>query len=326
MTSSDQANDSRGGVGQENWRPWQDIIRWRLSRSGTVALLLSPIGLLLISVARLLVVSDYNTVTASTIVSSGGYVNALLGTFIPVVPFALPYLALILLFFNRVILAVLAVLATALISPVAIGRSAAGDLAGKDWSHVLDAPVVVLIIMAALALIATVLLLAVLFGLGFGAFARTVANIICIALIPFVSQAYPLPVGGSYYANLIRQPWLPTETITFTSGQSIVGYVLADSGITLTVLMNDNRAVYYYADSTISKREACEIGQAGQIQPLIVILPAGIGPSATPQCHSAPSRTAQAAGPSQSRTRILAGHETMPVAWPTPRPGPAHAR
>jgi hypothetical protein len=132
MTSSDQANSSAGGIGQQNWRPWQDVIRWRLSRSGTIALLLSPIGLLLISVARLLVVSDYNTVTASAIVSSGGYVNALLGTFIPVVPFLLPYLALVLLFFNRVILAILGILATALISPVAIGRSAAGNLASKD--------------------------------------------------------------------------------------------------------------------------------------------------------------------------------------------------
>jgi hypothetical protein len=318
MTSDDQANGSGGAAGRLNWRSWQDAIRWSLSRSATIALLLSPIGLLLISVARVLIVSDYNTVTASVIVSSGGYVNTLLGTIIPVVPLFLPYLALVLLFFNRVILAILAMLATALVSPVAGGRSAVANLADKDWNHILGAPIVVDISMGLLAFVVTVLLLAVLLGLSFSSFARTVATIACIALIPFVTQSYPLPVGKSFYADLIRQPWLPAEVITFTSDQSIVGYVLADSGTTLTILLNDNRAIYYYPDTTVTNRQVCEIGNAAQMQPLIVVLPAGTGPSQTPPCSSAPGRSAsgysaQAGRPSQGRAGIAVGPKTLSV-------------
>jgi hypothetical protein len=318
MTSDDQANGSGGAAGGPNWRSWQDTIRWRLSRSATIALLLSPVGLLLISVARVLIVSDYNTVTASAIVSSGGYVNTLLGSIIPVVPLFLPYFALVLLFFNRVILAILAMLATALISPVAVGRPAVGKFADKDLNLIHGAP------MEVFGVVVAILLLMVLIALSFTSFARTVATIASIALIPFVSQSYPLPVGKSFYADLIRQPWLPAEIITFTSGKSIVGYVLADSGTTLTVLMNDNRAVYYYPDTTLTKRQVCKIGQAGQMRPLIVILPAGTGPSQTPECRSAPDYPARTGRPSHGRAEILPDHESMPAHSPVAYQGLAH--
>ena len=69
--------------------------------------------------------ADYNPDTALAIVSSGGYVDTLLGTIIPLVPISAPYLALVLLFFNRVIPAILMLLATAFMSPVIIARPAA---------------------------------------------------------------------------------------------------------------------------------------------------------------------------------------------------------
>jgi hypothetical protein len=84
---------------------------------GTIALIVSPIGLLVISAMRLLVVSDYNTTTATAIASSGGYVNTLLGTVIPLVPIFLPYLALLLLLFRKFILSLLTFAAAALVSP-----------------------------------------------------------------------------------------------------------------------------------------------------------------------------------------------------------------
>jgi len=52
----------------------------------SIALILSPAGLLLISAGRLLIVANFNTTTAVTIASSGGFVNTLLGTVIPLVP------------------------------------------------------------------------------------------------------------------------------------------------------------------------------------------------------------------------------------------------
>ena len=287
MSSDNQANASGGTAGQPNWGSWQDAIRSRLTRSATIALLLSPFGLLLIAVARVLIVSDYSTVSASAIVTSGGYINTLLGTIIPVLPLFLPYLALVLLFFNRVILAILAILATALISPVAVGRSAVGNLADKDLNHILDASAVVRVFMVLLAVLLVLLLLALLLALSFTSVARTVATIAGIALIPFACQAYPLPVGENFYTDLIRQPWLPAEMLTMTSGQVVVGYVLADSGITLTVLMDGNREVYYYPDTTVTSRQVCQIGPSGKMQPLIVI-PARSAPSQTPACRAEP--------------------------------------
>ncbi len=77
--------------------------------------------------------ADYNQDTALAIVSSGGYVDTLLGTIIPLVPIFAPYLALVLLFVNRVIPAILMLLATAFMSPVVIARPVALALPGQDW-------------------------------------------------------------------------------------------------------------------------------------------------------------------------------------------------
>jgi hypothetical protein len=101
---------------------------------GTIALIVSPIGLLVISAMRLLVVSDYNTTTATAIASSGGYVNTLLGTVIPLVPIFLPYLALLLLLFRKIILSLLTFGAAALVSPTRLAP-AASLRALKDDAH-----------------------------------------------------------------------------------------------------------------------------------------------------------------------------------------------
>ena len=82
-----------------------------------VALIRSPVGLLLISVTRLLIVANYDTTTATAIASSGGYVNTLLGAVIPLVPIILPYLAIVLLIFRRFVLSALTFGATLLVSP-----------------------------------------------------------------------------------------------------------------------------------------------------------------------------------------------------------------
>src|ERR1700690_1266961 len=102
----------------------------RLSRSTTIALILSPVGILLISTTRLLIISNYSTSTATSIVSSGGYVNTLLGTIIPLVPIFMPYLGMVLLFLRRVIPGVLALVASIFISPITLSRNGALRLAG----------------------------------------------------------------------------------------------------------------------------------------------------------------------------------------------------
>lgn len=321
MTGDGSAGDSRSNAGQSGLRSWQEAIGQRLSRSATIALLLSPVGLLIISVTRLLIVSDYNPATGLAIASSGGYADTLLGTVIPLIPIIMPYLALVFLFFNRVILAILAFVATVFVSPVAAGRPAVRDIVDRDWHFILHAPVVIIIIMIVLALLVIILLSVELLGLGFNIFMRTLATIACIAFIPLVSQLYSFSLAP--YTELIRQPWLPAETITLVSGQSFTGYVLSDDGAWLVALRNDNRAVYYYPGADVAKRQICQLSPARQEQPLITFpLTQENKPARTPLCGSpsalapTPSRAnhhTSGQRPMPSRSPLAPGSHALPV-------------
>ena len=86
----------------------------------SIALILSPVGLLLISAARLIIVANFNTTTAVTIASSGGFVNTLLGTVIPLVPIFIPYVALLLLLTRHFLLSIMTFVFAAFISPTSI--------------------------------------------------------------------------------------------------------------------------------------------------------------------------------------------------------------
>ena len=101
-------------------------------------MILSPIGLLLISAARLIVIAHYNTTTAVTIASTGGYVNTLLGSIIPLLPVFAPYLALILLLFRRFFLSIIAFIFAAFITPTSISLHDALILAAADWHRLLS--------------------------------------------------------------------------------------------------------------------------------------------------------------------------------------------
>jgi hypothetical protein len=80
-------------------------------------LVASPIIVLIATGVRLLVISDYNTTTASTIVAEKGAAGTLLGTVIPLIPTTLPFITLLLLAFRRWLGFGLAIAATAFVSP-----------------------------------------------------------------------------------------------------------------------------------------------------------------------------------------------------------------
>jgi hypothetical protein len=100
----------------------------------SIALILSPVGLLLISAGRLIIISNFNTTTAVTVASSGGFVNTLLGTVIPLVPVFIPYLALLLLLFKRFLLSIMTFIFAAFISPTSITFAEVFMLARADWN------------------------------------------------------------------------------------------------------------------------------------------------------------------------------------------------
>jgi hypothetical protein len=105
-----------------------------MTRRSSVAWLLSPVGILLISAGRLIIVSDYNTTTAVAIATSGGFLNTLLGTVIPLVPVFMPYLALLLLLFGRFLLSILAFAFAIFITPSPISLPSTLNLAKEDWN------------------------------------------------------------------------------------------------------------------------------------------------------------------------------------------------
>jgi hypothetical protein len=87
--------------------------------SGAVrALLLSPIVVLFASAARVLIIANYNTTTATTMAASAGVVSTLLGTIVPILPLFLPALLVVLVVFRRWAYVVLTAVATAFVSPV----------------------------------------------------------------------------------------------------------------------------------------------------------------------------------------------------------------
>jgi hypothetical protein len=269
--------------------------RW--GRSAAFVLIVSLIGLLLVSIIRLLIVAGYNPATALAILSSGGYVDTLLGAIIPLVPLFAPYLALVLLFFNRVILAILTILATAFMTPVATTRAAALHLARADWQSVTHRGLLAIIVMAVLGLVFVFLLTLVFLGPGFVAGVRTVATVACIALIPFVATIYPFPLSNQFYTGVLKQPWLPAQVITLVSGPKVTGYVLSDNGTWVVVLDDPTRTVHYYRSAQVAARQICQIRPAPPRPPLIPLYPGHLtSPTSTPACVTVASARLASAG------------------------------
>jgi len=257
---------------------------WQLQRSTTLALILSPVGVLVVAAARLLLIAGYSTVTASAIVTSDGYVNTLLGSVIPVIQIMLPYLALLLLFFRRFLPGALALITAGLISPSRLdGRQTLG-IVSRDLHRIAFWFMSDLWIIP-ITLVAAVLLLLVLF-LEVNAFARTVGTLLALALVVYVVGLYPLQTSRNYYESLLTLPWIPAQEITLTSGKTVVGFVLSDSSVSMEILLSGNRSVVYYPNQLIKHQNICDLDPAVERGPLIRLIPAK---ATTPPC-TAPAR------------------------------------
>jgi hypothetical protein len=254
-------------------------MKWSLSRSTTIALLLSPFGILLISITRLLIISNYNTTTASTVASSGGYVNTLIGTLIPIVPLAMPYFCIGLLMFDRAALAILALAAAVLTSPAALSASdIIDDFKKKQHAFLSSGHLHSFIILGGLFL--AVFLIEIL-GFNIQASIRTATLLAGLALLPCALLLYPLPIQSDFYAQQLRQPWIPAVVITQTSGKSLVGYVLSDSNDWFVILQADNRDVDYIPSGQVARQKACELEPTSTKRPIIDLFNA---PALLPIC------------------------------------------
>ena len=171
-----------------------------------LTLLLSPLGLVLISAGRLLIISNYSGTTATTVASSGGYVNTLLGSIIPLVPIFIPYVALLLLLFRQFMLSVLTFIFAAFIAPTSLTLPISRSLAAEDTYQVLDRmdanrPITLLIALA------IVIIAYRYFGSLVEALATLLVLTVAVALLS---------------APIIRDLYLPNSLQTATSSQRTI--------------------------------------------------------------------------------------------------------
>lgn len=251
----------------------------------TVALVLSPIGLLIISATRLLIISDYNTTTAISIASSGGYVNTLLGTSISLVPLLLPYLAVFLFLIKRFVLSLIAFGAAILISPTRFAPLTVPGAFSRDWRHTLE--LITTNSFIAIPLAFGVFVTMLLFFERYGAWRRlsfALAALVTLFLIPYVYYMYPFNQGQHYYEDLARQLWIPAETIVVSHHKPEIGYVLANDGNWTVVLSDPNRTISYYRTSTVLARKACTLKNSSTGRPLVA-LPHTTAHATPPACY-----------------------------------------
>jgi len=225
---------------------------------------------ILLAATRLMIVSDYNANTALAILRSAGYVNTLLGSIIPLVPILMPWIALLLLWLNQMIASLLAFTAALLISPASLTGKAFLSIAHHDLQAYQGGGWDVLSFL--LAALAALLLIFELVGFGIRASARSVGLAASVAIVPIMFRLYPLPASDVFYTNLLTQPWLPAETITLTTHQSVTGYVLESDQDWMEVLRAEDRIVVQYHTSQVSSRAMCQIAVVASERPLFPLI------------------------------------------------------
>lgn len=197
----------------------------------SIALILSPVGLLLISAGRLIIVANFNTTTAVTIASSGGFVNTLLGSVIPLVPVFMPYLALLLLLFRRFLLSIMTFIFAAFISPTSITLAEGFSLAKTEWNRI----AAVVVNNRPVAIVIVLVILVVLwvynrsFIEGLSTVVVMVAGLILLIVIPNVHLSLPLRLASSNDHRLVVQA---SSRVSWANGHSwleilVVLFILA---------------------------------------------------------------------------------------------------
>lgn len=217
-----------------------------------------------------MIVSDYNSNTALAILHSGGYVNTLLGSIIPLVPILMPWIALLLLWLNQMVASLLAFGAALLICPAALTWTELQSAVQHDLQAAQGGAWDVVAFI--LAVVAALLLAFELAGFGIRDSARSVGLAASIAIVPIMFQLYPLPASDVFYTNLLTQPWLPAETITLTTHQSMTGYVLESDQDWTEVLRAEDRTVVHYHTSQVSSRAMCQIPVVASERPLFPLI------------------------------------------------------
>jgi len=263
------------------------------------AIALSPAVLLFASATRLLLISDYDTTTATTIATNGGIVGTLLGTVVPLLPPYLPIITILLVATRQWALAVFAGCATVLLSPAYVdsprdGWDEALALAGRaaeltqqqEWSRIWqESPGVALSAGTGIFLVLLIPPTRVALSLAYSldnwlvrAFSRVVYCIFVAAICTYatllVQTFYRVPFNADVVSEIARRPWIPAEQIVLkSSGLPLVGYTLSAATNWHVILNESDRKIIYVHTDDIATRTSCRPSSIYIEQPRLPLLP-----------------------------------------------------
>lgn len=263
------------------------------------AIALSPAVLLFASATRLLLISNYDTTTATTIATNGGIVGTLLGTVVPLLPPYLPIITILLIVTRQWALAVFAGCATVLLSPAYVdspgdGWNEALDLANhtaelarqQEWSRVWqESPGVVFSATTGILLVLLIPPTRVALSLANSldswltrAFLRVVYCVVVAAICThatlLVQTFYRVPFNADVVSEIAHRHWIPAEEIRLkSSGSPLVGYTLSTATNWHVILTETDRKIIYVHTNDITTRTPCKPSSIYIEQPRLPLIP-----------------------------------------------------
>jgi len=199
-----------------------------------------------------------------------------------------------------------------LVSPTQLAPLTALNSLNEDWHRV--------VVQARGHLVLSIIIVVALLIIDFSGFARTfgrrsvmaitLALLATAFLLPYVLNVYPFPKMPNYYADFMRQPWLPAERITVKSGDQIVGYALTEDDHWMVALKDAPRTIQYIPADDIISRLVCQVDSQEPGSPVVPLLNPKL--VQLPPCYPVPAVKGYAGmcaddsgNSSASRTKIL---------------------
>jgi hypothetical protein len=281
-------------------------------------LLLSPAVVVGASAVRLIVMSNYDTATATTIASSRGVTDTLLGTIVPLLPPYLPALAILFVAWRSYAMALLTCVGAAFVSPfqgVKALRNAWGQIVYIDtlvrggkwgelwnsWTVAVGVGLIGLVVafvdpprwtMAPRRSVVR----------AFWQVPRVVHAlaifVVCLTATIVIQTCFYIPRDKQTIAAILRRPWVPSERITLKNGHTLVGYTLTTKDDWQVFLVASSREIQYIPDDQVVARQVCELSPPPGLlaSPLIRLSPqAAVSPGCyTPKVNDTSGRSAAA--------------------------------
>ncbi|GAA4936313.1 hypothetical protein EV188_114150 [Actinomycetospora succinea] len=269
------------------------------ARSGRAikALILSPAVLLVAAACRLLLITNYDTTTATAVTVAGGFTGTLLGTLVPLLPVFLPAITIALIMGRYWQLAALSGLATAIIAPAYATFATGWNRAKFEYNDMLtrldlegwralysDSRWLLICVLGGALLVYLDPPIPLITG-GWSIFVPQLAMVaiysivvaaICGYAFFFVRAIYQVPFDMRTVSEVVRRPWIPAEEVALKSGEVKVGYALNVSVGWYVLLDEETRTIEYLPSSEVTRRTVCKPGPPAAMQPLPLVTFEGV--------------------------------------------------